>query len=149
MLPVLPGHVSNQTGCTSSGGSRHQHISDPLLSKHLRHKLMVMWEANLRDLSVGVWEEMRSSDVHSLGRMKHLIWYTQKTWVYVKPKGPFWSEDTSGDFLDSLVVKNLPCNVGDAGLIPGQGKKIPHASRQLSPSIATTEMVYSRAWHHS
>ena len=91
---------------------------------------MVMWEANLRDLSVGVWEEMRSSDVHSLGRMKHLIWYTQKTWVYVKPKGTFWSEDTSGDFLDGLVVKNLPCSVGDAGLIPGQGKKIPHALRQ-------------------
>ena len=25
------------------------------------------------------------------------------------------------------VVKNPPCNAGDAGLIPGQGTKIPHA----------------------
>ena len=32
----------------------------------------------------------------------------------------------------SLVVPNLPCNAGDAGLIPGQGTKIPHATGQLN-----------------
>ena len=32
-----------------------------------------------------------------------------------------------------LVVKNLPSNVGDTGLIPGQGIKIPHANKQRSP----------------
>ena len=31
------------------------------------------------------------------------------------------------DFLGGTVVKNSPCNVGDTGLIPGQGNKIPHA----------------------
>ena len=33
-----------------------------------------------------------------------------------------------GDFPDGPVVKNLPCNAGDAGLIPGWGTKIPHAT---------------------
>ena len=29
------------------------------------------------------------------------------------------------------VVKNLPCNAGDMGLIPGEGTKMPHARKQL------------------
>ena len=32
------------------------------------------------------------------------------------------------DFPGGPVVKNLLCNAGDIGLIPGQGTKIPHAS---------------------
>ena len=31
------------------------------------------------------------------------------------------------DFPGGPVVKNLPSNVGDAGLIPGPGTKSPHA----------------------
>ena len=31
------------------------------------------------------------------------------------------------DFPGGPVVKNPPSNVGDAGSIPGQGTKIPHA----------------------
>ena len=30
------------------------------------------------------------------------------------------------DFPGSPVVKNLPANAGDMGLIPGPGNKIPH-----------------------
>ena len=37
------------------------------------------------------------------------------------------------DLPDGPVVKNLPSNLGDVGLIPGQGTKIPHATGQLSP----------------
>ena len=37
------------------------------------------------------------------------------------------------------MVKNLPSNAGDAGSIPGQGTKIPHAAGQLSPRAPTTE----------
>ena len=37
------------------------------------------------------------------------------------------------------MVKNLPCNAVDAGSIPGQGTKIPHAVGQLSPLAASTE----------
>ena len=37
------------------------------------------------------------------------------------------------------MVKNPRCNVGDVGLIPGRGTKIPHAMGQLSPHIATTD----------
>ena len=37
------------------------------------------------------------------------------------------------DFPGGPMVKNLLCNAGDTGLIPGRGTKIPHAVRQLSP----------------
>ena len=37
------------------------------------------------------------------------------------------------------MLKNLPCNAGDLGLIPGRGTRIPHAVEQLSPSATTTE----------
>ena len=37
------------------------------------------------------------------------------------------------------VVENLPTNARDAGSIPGQGMKIPHAAGQLSLRAATRE----------
>ena len=40
------------------------------------------------------------------------------------------------------MVKNPPYSAGDAGLIPGQGTKIPHAAGQLSPCTTTTELVH-------
>ena len=43
------------------------------------------------------------------------------------------------------MLKNLPCNAGDLGLIPGRGTRIPHAVEQLSPSATTTEPAHSRA----
>ena len=36
------------------------------------------------------------------------------------------------DFPGGPVVKNPPCNAGDAGSIPGQETKVPHAVDQLS-----------------
>ena len=39
------------------------------------------------------------------------------------------------------MVKNLPYNAGDAGSIPGQGTKIPHAAGQLSPHATATELT--------
>ena len=42
------------------------------------------------------------------------------------------------------MVENLPDNVEDVGLIPGQGTKIPHAVGQLSPCATTREP----AGHH-
>ena len=48
------------------------------------------------------------------------------------------------DFPDGPVVKNLPSNAGDAGLIPGWGTKIPHAVEQLSLCAATGEKPASR-----
>ena len=35
------------------------------------------------------------------------------------------------------MVKNLPYNAVDVGLITGLGTKIPHAAEQLSPRAAT------------
>ena len=45
------------------------------------------------------------------------------------------------DFPGGPVVKNPPCNAGDAGSIPGHRAKIPHATEHLSPSTATTGPV--------
>ena len=38
-----------------------------------------------------------------------------------------------GDFPDGPVVKNLPCNTGDMGLILCQGTKIPYILGLLNP----------------
>ena len=46
-----------------------------------------------------------------------------------------------GDFPGGPLVKNLPYNAGDVGLIPGQGTEIPHAVGQLSPRDTTTELT--------
>ena len=46
------------------------------------------------------------------------------------------------DFPGGPVVKNLLYNARDAGSIPGQGTKIPHAARQLSPCTTTTELAH-------
>ena len=37
------------------------------------------------------------------------------------------------------MVKNLSCNAGDVGLIPGQEAKTPHAAEQLSLFAAASE----------
>ena len=42
-------------------------------------------------------------------------------------------------FPPGPLVKNLPSNAGDEGSILGQGTKIPHATRQLSPYTTTRE----------
>jgi len=47
--------------------------------------------------------------------------------------------NTTQDFPGGPVVKNLPCNAGDLGSIPGGGIKIPHAVGQLNPCTETTE----------
>ena len=43
------------------------------------------------------------------------------------------------DFFGGPAVKNLPCSAGDAGLIPGQGTKVPHAVEQLGSRTGTIE----------
>ena len=54
---------------------------------------------------------------------------------------PLWGESEKGsqDLPSGPVVKNLPCNAGDASSIPGRGTKIPHVSGQVSPPATTTE----------
>ena len=42
-------------------------------------------------------------------------------------------------FPGSLVVENLPANAGATRLILGPRTKIPHASEQLNPGVASTE----------
>ena len=62
-----------------------------------------------------------------------------------KPWGNTMRKGTSkvylGDFPGGLVVKNLPSNAGDVGLIPGWGARIPLIPGQLSPRATTTELA--------
>jgi len=51
------------------------------------------------------------------------------------------SERRRKDFSCGPVVKNLPCNAGNIGSIPGRGSKIPHSAEQLSLSSTDTEPV--------
>ena len=43
------------------------------------------------------------------------------------------------------MVKNLPANAGDVGLICGLGITIPHTAGQLSPRLATTGPALPKA----
>ena len=45
------------------------------------------------------------------------------------------------DFPHGPVVKNLPCNAGDAGSIPGWRTKISHAEGQLTEARALQEKI--------
>ena len=49
------------------------------------------------------------------------------------------------DFPGCPGIKNLPCNAGHAGLIPGWETKIPHTTEQPSPHATTTEPLHSGA----
>ena len=48
-------------------------------------------------------------------------------------------KEDARDFPGGPVVKNLPSNAGDVGLIPGWGTKIPRASGLQSPRASTRE----------
>ena len=55
----------------------------------------------------------------------------------------------AGDFPGGPVVKNLPCNAGDAGLSSGQGTKIPQTVEQVSHKHATArESLHCREGSH-
>ena len=45
------------------------------------------------------------------------------------------------DVLSGPVVKNLPSNARDAGLIPGWGPRIPRAVEQIRPSTTTRQSL--------
>ena len=49
------------------------------------------------------------------------------------------------DFPGGQVVKNLPCNAGDLGSIPGWETKILHAKEQLSLCAKIPEPAHSGA----
>ena len=46
------------------------------------------------------------------------------------------------DFSGGPVVKDPPCNAGEAGLIPGGGTKVSCATEQLRPRRITTEPAH-------
>ena len=40
------------------------------------------------------------------------------------------------------VVKNLPCNAGDAGSVPGRGTKIPYAVGNLATKTCYSQISF-------
>ena len=54
--------------------------------------------------------------------------------------------DLPGGPVVKKKKKNLPSSAGNAGLIPGQGTKSPHAAEQLSPCATTTEPMDCSYW---
>ena len=59
-------------------------------------------------------------------RLLHPWDFPGKNTLVTATKTSFW------DFCSGPMVKNSPSNTGEAGLIPGQETKIPHAEGQLS-----------------
>ena len=57
------------------------------------------------------------------------------------PFMPFMKREKPGDFPNGPVVKDLSCNAGNMGSIPGRGTKIPQATGQLSLQVTTRESV--------
>ena len=49
--------------------------------------------------------------------------------------------DLFWDFPDGPVVKTSPSKAGGAGLIPGQGSKIPHASRLKNQEVKEKQIA--------
>lgn len=47
------------------------------------------------------------------------------------------------------MIKDLPSNAGDIGLITGQGTKTPRDTGQLSPHTPTTEPLGSKPAHRN
>ena len=68
------------------------------------------------------------------GNPKHAIGVFLEQIVTEKKK-----KKVKEDFPSGPVIKNLPCNAGDVGLIPGWGTRIPRAMEQLSPRASTAE----------
>ena len=58
-------------------------------------------------------------------------------------EGNWLKSDSLRNFPGDPVVKNLPSNAGDVGLILGWGIKILYVSEQLSPCIATRETPHT------
>ena len=45
------------------------------------------------------------------------------------------------DFSGGPEIKSPPCSAGDAGWIPGQRTKVPHAMEQISPHVALVRFL--------
>ena len=62
--------------------------------------------------------------------------------------GATWTKSEAYKYLEmedlpgGPVVKNPPSDAGDAGLIPGQAPKVPHAVGQLNPHTAAIELEH-------
>ena len=69
-------------------------------------------------------------------------------WNYSTSRRKMTSKSLSRNVPGDPVLRNLHDNAGDAGLIPGQGTKIPHEAQQGSQGIAAGEtMCLDQRYH--
>ena len=78
---------------------------------------------------------MRHSSCHDSSRLRHM----EVAWWDI---GREYAEQLQEDFPGGPVVRNLPCNARDRGLIPGQGTKILHAVEQLNLRATSRKPVH-------
>ena len=76
---------------------------------------------------VKIWDAVRTQTVRVEGRGQKAVGERQT-------RGDA-KEKVSGGFPGGPVVKTSPSSAGGAGLIPGQGAKIPHASQPKKTKI--------------
>ena len=88
--------------------------------------------------------EARKVTVQSSPSVKQQIMQVRRLRHSKSKNTSFLGFNSFRDFPGGPVVKNLLCNTGDVGSMPGQGTKIAHVSKQLSLPTVTTEPK-----HHS
>ena len=77
---------------------------------------------------------MRHSSCHDSSRLRHM----EVAWWDI---GREYAEQLQEDFPGGPVVRNLPCNARDRGLIPGQGTKILHAEHSSASNNSKTVKI--------
>ena len=90
----------------------------------------------------GAWWAAVYGVAQSRTRLKQLSSSSSSSSLAIKKNNNL--ESQGGDFHGSPVVKNLPCNTGHMGSIPGQKTKILHATEQLSLCATSRESVPRR-----
>ena len=74
--------------------------------------------------------------------MRH---YFTPIWITIMSKKSISKNvEKLGDFPGGSGVKTLPSNARGAGLIPGQGAKIPHASRSNNQNIIKQKQYFNK-----
>ena len=61
--------------------------------------------------------------------------HVRDSYSHVETVFPGISNGHVKDFPGGSLVECLPCNMGNVGLIPGQGTRLPYESKQLNPRV--------------
>ena len=63
--------------------------------------------------------------------------HVRDSYSHVETVFPGISNGHVKDLPSGSLIECLPCNMRHVGLIPGQGTRLPHASKQLNSCVET------------